>query len=86
LEHDRLWKQSILKMYELVKPNGLLICTAWGIACREHGTTNCSPHNSPGTNNHYRNLDPQDVRSLLPTAIIEEDEKREWIYFYLVKK
>jgi 2-polyprenyl-3-methyl-5-hydroxy-6-metoxy-1,4-benzoquinol methylase len=28
LEHDRLWKQSILKMYELVKPNGLLICTA----------------------------------------------------------
>jgi len=85
LEHDKKWKESLLKMYSLLKKWWLLIVTAAGIWRREHGTENYSPWASPMTTNYYRNIDSQDILWVFPDAVIEEDKDREDIRFYMIK-
>ena len=86
LEHDKTRKKSIAKMYSLLKKWWLLVCTCANIARREHWTTEFKPHASPATNDYYRNLDGQDVLSILPNAIISEDSDREDLRFYILKE
>ena len=86
LEHDKLRKETLHKMVELLKPNGLLVVTCAGISRREHWTTERWPSDSPATNTHYRNLDTQDILSVIPDAVIEESESRDDIRFYYLKK
>lgn len=57
LEHDIHHKTSMQKMYELVKPGGLLLITCAGPQRAEHGTTRTSPQDSPATNDYYMNLE-----------------------------
>lgn len=85
LEHDKTWKESLLKMYSLLKKGGLLVCTCAWIARREHGTFERGPSDSPATNDYYRNLDAIDIRSALPNAHVSEWRDRADLYFYVVK-
>jgi len=86
LEHDITRSDSLKKMYSLLKKWGLLICTAAGIARREHWTKERWPQDSPMTNNYYRNIDSQDILSIFPDAKIEEDSDRSDIRFRVIKK
>ena len=38
LEHDRHWSKSIVRMYELLRPGGLMLLTCAGRHRGEHGT------------------------------------------------
>lgn len=58
LEHDEFWDLSINRMFELLKPGGLLLITAAGFGRPEHGTTEHHPNDSPMTHNYYRNIHP----------------------------
>lgn len=86
LEHDKSWKESLKKMYSLLKPKWLLVVTCAGIARREHWTKERWLSDSPMTPNYYRNLDSQDILWVFPDAIIEEDSDRSDIRFYVLKK
>ena len=56
LEHDKNYKDSLKRMYDLTKPNGMLLFTAAGFGRKEHGTTRTSPQDSPLTNDYYKNV------------------------------
>ena len=86
LEHCRDWRLALSHMYNLLKKWWLLVCTCANIARREHWTKERWPTDSPATNDYYRNLDSQDILSVLPNAVIEEDEKREDLRFYIIKR
>jgi len=71
LEHDKYWKETLLKMVELLKPGGLMwfVC---GARMGEHGTLNANPNDSLTTkiddedwNNYYRNIKKEDVQNVL---------------------
>lgn len=57
LEHDCYWWKSILKMYKMVRPGGLLLITAAGTGRAEHGTRAHNPWASPATVDFYENMD-----------------------------
>lgn len=71
LEHDMYWDKTLLKMYELLKSNGLLV-----IQCPhnrgEHGTITNSPADSLTTQikddfwaGWYKNFDIQEIKAWL---------------------
>jgi SAM-dependent methyltransferase len=66
LEHDANFAQSLYRMYNLLKPGGLLLITAAGQGRKEHGTTASSPKSSPCTNDYYHNILPEDIVMNLP--------------------
>lgn len=73
LEHDAAWKDSLHSMYELLKPNGLLIVTCAAPNRPEHGTDRVgSPEASPFTPNHYRNISVEDFASVLPANLFSK--------------
>lgn len=59
LEHDEHWQASMRKMYDMLKPGGLLALTAAGPTRPEHGTHRTGEKwgTSP---DYYRNIWPQD--------------------------
>ena len=65
LEHDRYWKQSVVKMVELVKPGGLMILTCATEGRGEHGTTRTTPKDAPFTNDYYGNVPEAQFRTLV---------------------
>ncbi|MFA5815862.1 MAG: methyltransferase domain-containing protein [Bacteroidales bacterium] len=89
LEHDEYLSQSLAKMFELLKPGGLLIITAAGFGRAEYGTVDHHPKDSPMTHNHYQNVEPEQFASSLPLhefrvwAISQVDTD---IRFYGIKK
>lgn len=56
LEHDKRWRESLLAMWSLLVPGGMLIITAGGTGRPEHGTTRTSPTDSPATTDYYGNI------------------------------
>lgn len=56
LEHDSNYEKSLIRMYELLKPEGLLVLTAAGHNRPEHGTINFDAWTSPHTTNYYGNI------------------------------
>lgn len=56
LEHDKFYEKSLLKMLDLLKPNGLLVLTAGGHNREEHGTSRSSGFASPHTLDYYGNI------------------------------
>ena len=56
LEHDRRYNQSLRRMTELLKGDGLLIITTAGLRREEHGTQQCHPKDSPATHDYYKNV------------------------------
>ena len=71
LEHDMYWQKTLTKMFDLLKPGGLMffsVANSW----TEHGTRRTSPTDSgtamidePSWNNYYRNLQELDIETAL---------------------
>lgn len=90
LEHDKHWDESLIRMYDLVEPGGLLFFTCASLSRGEHGTTQNAPDDSPATNDHYRNLSEEDVLSVLPESLFSVGHcstarSNQDLYFYGIK-
>jgi len=71
-EHDPEYKQSLLKIYDMLKPDGLFIFTCASLGRGEHGTRRTSPNCSLGCvgqlndmMDYYKNLDIEDINNVL---------------------
>ena len=72
-EHDPEYKESFLKIYKILKSNGLFFFTCASTGRKEHGTRRTSPEDSYGTigklqdmSDYYKNLTEKDVNEVLP--------------------
>ncbi len=77
-EHDVHWKESIRRMYDLLKLDGMLLLTIAGEHRPEHGTKRTSPGDSPYTTDYYKNITAKDFISLFDL----EDEFLVWELSY----
>jgi SAM-dependent methyltransferase len=71
-EHDPEYKESLLKIYSMLNPDGLFFFTCGGKDRGEHGTRRTSPKNSYGTignisdmMDYYGNLTEHDLNEVL---------------------
>ena len=71
-EHDPEYKESFIKIYQMLKPNGLLCFTCASTNRPEHGTRRTRPQDSYGTignlddmNDYYKNLTETDLNEVL---------------------
>lgn len=71
-EHDPTYKESILKIYDLLKPGGLFLFTCASTGRPEHGTRRTTPNDSYGTignlddmSDYYKNLTVKDLNKVL---------------------
>lgn len=62
-EHDKHWQQTFRKMYDTVRAGGIVIFSCATTGRPEHGTTRCSPPDSPFTNDYYLNLTAEDFKT-----------------------
>jgi SAM-dependent methyltransferase len=72
-EHDPEYKESLQKIYKMLKPNGLFCFTCASIGRGEHGTRRTSPNDSYGTIgniedmiDYYKNITENDLNEVLP--------------------
>jgi hypothetical protein len=72
-EHDPEYKYSFIKIYEMLKPNGLFCFTCASTGREEHGTRRTTPGDSYGTignldnmSDYYKNLTVSDLNEVLP--------------------
>jgi len=91
-EHDKYWVRSFKKMYDLTKPNGLIVFSCATTGRPEHGTTRTSPADAPFTNDYYRNLTAEDFDGAFELKEMFDEYQfavNNWpadLYFYGVKK
>jgi SAM-dependent methyltransferase len=71
-EHDPTYKESLNKIYDMLKPSGLFCFTCAGFGRPEHGTRRTTPKDSFGTignqedmYDYYKNLVIKDVNEVL---------------------
>lgn len=71
-EHDPEYKQSFLKIYDMLKSNGLFCFTCASTGREEHGTRRSRPSDSYGTigklddmSDYYKNLTELDLNEVL---------------------
>ena len=71
-EHDPTYKESFLKIYDMLKEDGLFCFTCASIGRPEHGTRRTSPNDSYGTigcledmSDYYKNLTENDLNDVL---------------------
>jgi len=72
-EHDPEYKDSLIKIYNMLKPEGLFFFTCASTGRPEHGTRRTSPNCSYGTIgnledmvDYYKNLTEIDINDVLP--------------------
>jgi SAM-dependent methyltransferase len=72
-EHDPEYKESFLKVYDMLKPDGLFCFTCASTDRPEHGTRRTTPCDSYGTignladmSDYYKNLTEVDLNESLP--------------------
>jgi SAM-dependent methyltransferase len=72
-EHDPEYKESFIKIYSMLKPDGLFCFSCASTARHEHGTRRTSPNDSYGTIgnlndmvDYYKNLTEIDLNEVLP--------------------
>ena len=72
-EHDPEYKESFVKIYNMLKPDGLFCFTCASTGRREHGTRRTSKEDSYGTiggledmSDYYKNLTETDLNQVLP--------------------
>ena len=89
-EHDKHWKETFKKMWEVAK--GLVIFSCATTGRPEHGTTATSPADSPFTNDYYKNLTEQDFKeafdldSMFSKYQFSVNQRPEDLYFWGLKK
>jgi SAM-dependent methyltransferase len=91
LEHDETWKASLKKMYDLVKPKGLLLISCAGTGRAVHGTMNTNGKIWGTSPNYYMNLGEEEFREVYKDNLFTESEYRynaeaKDSYFYGIKK
>jgi len=71
-EHDPEYKESFLKIYNMLKPDGLFCFTCASTGRHEHGTRRTTPGDSYGTignivdmSDYYKNLTETDLNDVL---------------------
>ena len=71
-EHDPEYKESFLKIYKMLKPEGLFCFTCASTGRYEHGTRRTTPQDSYGTignlddmSDYYKNLTETDLNEVL---------------------
>jgi SAM-dependent methyltransferase len=71
-EHDPEYKESWLKIYKMLKPNGLFVFTCAAPPREEHGTRRSHPHHNYGCiaqledmQDYYKNLTHKDLNEVL---------------------
>jgi len=71
-EHDPEYKESFIKIYNMLKPDGLFCFTCASTGRPEHGTRRTSPQDSYGTignlndmQDYYKNLTEKDLDEVL---------------------
>jgi SAM-dependent methyltransferase len=71
-EHDPEYKESLLKIYDMLRPDGLFCFTCASTGRGEHGTRRTSPTESYGTigglddmSDYYKNLTEKDLNEVL---------------------
>jgi len=72
-EHDPEYKESFIKIYNMLKPDGLFCFSCASTGRHEHGTRRTSPNDSYGTIgnlndmvDYYKNLTEIDLNEVLP--------------------
>jgi len=72
-EHDPEYKESFIKIYNMLKPDGLFLFTCAGFGRPEHGTRKMHPESSYGTignlddmSDYYKNLTVFDLNEAIP--------------------
>jgi SAM-dependent methyltransferase len=72
-EHDPTYRESIIKIYDLLKQGGLFLFTCASTGRPEHGTRRTTPGDSYGTignlddmSDYYKNLTVKDLNKVLP--------------------
>lgn len=72
-EHDPEYKESFIKIYKMLKPDGLFCFTCASTGRAEHGTKRTTPQDSYGTignledmADYYKNLTEIDLNEALP--------------------
>jgi SAM-dependent methyltransferase len=98
-EHDPEYKESFLKIYDMLKPGGVFLFTCGGTGRGEHGTRRTNIHDNYGAKagladmvDHYRNIDEIDLDETL--GLDESfsswdtyyDSTRRDLYFVGIKK
>jgi SAM-dependent methyltransferase len=71
-EHDPEYKESFIKIYKMLKPDGLFCFTCASTGRPEHGTRRTTPMDSYGTignlndmSDYYKNLTEKDLNEVL---------------------
>lgn len=71
-EHDPTYKESFLKIYDILKKDGLFCFTCASIGRPEHGTKRSTPEDSYGTienlkdmSDYYKNLTEKELHAVL---------------------
>ena len=71
-EHDSSYKESLLKIYDMLKEDGLFLFTCASTGRKEHGTRRTTPKDSYGTignisdmYDYYKNLTEKDLNEVL---------------------
>ena len=98
-EHDPSYKESLIKIYDLLKPNGLFLFTCASIGRPEHGTRKTTPNDSYGTigniedmQDYYKNLiekdllDVYDLKNMFSSFDTYYNGKSKDLYFLGIKK
>lgn len=98
-EHDPEYKESFIKIYNILKPDGLFFFTCASTGRAEHGTRRTSPQNSYGTignledmSNYYKNLTEIDLNEVLPLNNLFSvwdtyyNKKKKDLYFMGIKR
>ena len=71
-EHDPEYKESFLKIYKMLKPDGLFVFTCASTGRGEHGTRRTNIHDSYGARgnlpdmiDYYKNITEEDLNEIL---------------------
>lgn len=91
LEHDETWKESLQKMYDLVKSNGLLLITCAGKGRAIHGTLHTNGKVWGTSPYYYMNVEEEHFnevykKSMFKEIYFEHNEKAHDSYFYGIKR
>lgn len=86
-EHDPEYKDSILKIYDMLKPDGLFLFTCASTGRMEHGTRKTSPQDSYGSivgendmQDYYKNLTKKDIIEIFDNKIEKNFKQYEFYY------
>lgn len=72
LEHDEYWDKSLKKMFDMVKPGGILAISAAGEGRPEHGTKRTGAHWGT-SHDYYMNILEEHIEKVL---------ERDWFTIY----